>query len=204
MFSGCENLRAINVSNFDTTNLEDMSFMFHKCKYLTFIDCDDFIDGIHIADQLGQPYERSFKTLVSVGKSGGYFVFVLPIAAELDLKAAARAVGEKSVELLHVKDIKDVTGYIRGGCTAIGMKKKYPTVIDRSCLQFDEIIISGGALGVQLFLPPENFLKAAEAAAAENITEDISHIAEVKTPSSLGSVKCIVTETVILLALFRI
>lgn len=148
--------------------LEKMGLPFRANYYA----CDTFIDGIHIADQLGQPYERSYKTLVSVGKSGGYFVFVLPIAAELDLKSAARSVGEKSVELLHVKDIKDVTGYIRGGCTAIGMKKKYPTVIDRRCLQFDEIIISGGALGVQLFLSPETFLKAADAAAADIVRHE--------------------------------
>ena len=134
---------------------------------VNYYDCDTFIDGIHIADQLGQSYDQTFKTLVSVGKSGANYVFVLPIAEELDLKAAARAVGEKHVELLHVKDIKDVTGYIRGGCTAIGMKKKYPTVIDESCLLFDEIIISGGALGVQLFLSPEVFLKAADAVTAD-------------------------------------
>lgn len=150
--------------------LEKLGLPFRANYY----DCETFIDGVHIADQLGQPYEISFKTLVSVGKSGGYFVFVLPIAAELDLKAAARAVGEKSVELLHVKDIKNVTGYVRGGCTAIGMKKNYPTVIDSGCLQFDEIIISGGALGVQLFLSPETFLRAAGASAAEIVrqTED--------------------------------
>lgn len=134
---------------------------------VNFYDCDVFIDGIHIADRLGQSYDQTFKTLVSVGKSGANYVFVLPIAEELDLKAAARAVGEKHVELLHVKDIKDVTGYIRGGCTAIGMKKKFPTVIDESCLLFDEIIVSGGALGVQLFLSSEVFLKAADAVAAD-------------------------------------
>ena len=134
--------------------------------------CDAFIDGVHIADMLGQPYERSYKTLVSIGKNGGCFVFVLPIQAELDLKAAARAVGEKSVELLHVKDIKDATGYVRGGCTAIGMKKNYPTVIDKSCLSFDEIIVSGGALGVQLFLSPQTFLKAANATTADIIRHD--------------------------------
>ena len=137
-----------------------------------YYQCDAFIDGVHIADLLGQPYDRSFKTLVSAGKGGGYFVFVLPIAAELDLKAAARAVGEKSVELLHVKDIKNVTGYIRGGCTAIGMKKKHPTVIDESCLKFDEIIVSGGALGVQLFLSPKTFLAATDAAVADIVRHD--------------------------------
>lgn len=131
---------------------------------VNYYECDAFIDGIHIADQLGQPYEQTFKTLVSVGKNGGYYVFVLPIAEDLDLKKAAACVHEKNVELLHVKDIKNVTGYIRGGCTAIGMKKQFPTVIHESCMQFDEIIISGGALGVQLFIAPQDFVTAAKAA----------------------------------------
>ena len=125
-----------------------------------FYSCEEFIDGIHIADMLSQSYDMSFKTLVAVGKSKENYVFVLPIDRELDLKKAAKSVGEKSVELLHVKDIKDVTGYIRGGCTAIGMKKQFKTVIHSSCLDFDEIIISGGVLGVQLFLSPQDFLKA--------------------------------------------
>ncbi|MBR3552224.1 MAG: Cys-tRNA(Pro) deacylase [Clostridia bacterium] len=119
-------------------------------------DCDEFIDGVHIADQLGQPHERSFKTLVTSAKSGAHYVFVLPIAEELDLKKAAKAVGEKNVELLHVKDIRAVTGYIRGGCTPVGMKKQFPTVLDETALQFDEIIISGGMLGTQIFLDPRD------------------------------------------------
>lgn len=128
-----------------------------------FYSCEEFIDGIHIADMLSQSYDMSFKTLVAVGKSKENYVFVLPIDKELDLKKAAKSVGEKSVELLHVRDIKDVTGYIRGGCTAIGMKKQLKTVIHSSCLDFDEIIISGGALGVQLFLTPSDFLRATNA-----------------------------------------
>lgn len=133
-----------------------------------FYSCDEFIDGIHIADKLSQPYSISFKTLVAVGKSKENYCFVLPVDKELDLKKAAKSVGEKSVELLHVKDIKNVTGYIRGGCTAIGMKKQFRTVIHSSCLDYEEIIISGGALGVQLFITPDNFLVATDAK-SENI-----------------------------------
>ncbi|MBQ8600890.1 MAG: Cys-tRNA(Pro) deacylase [Clostridia bacterium] len=123
-------------------------------------ECEEFIDGVHIADQLGQPYEQSFKTLVAVGKSGGHYVFVLPIAQELDLKKAARTVGEKAVELIHVKEIFPLTGYIRGGCTPIGMKKQFPTVIDETASLFDEIIISGGRIGAQILIDPQELQKA--------------------------------------------
>ncbi|MGN0590016.1 Cys-tRNA(Pro) deacylase [Ruminococcus sp.] len=123
-------------------------------------ECKEFIDGVHIANMLGQDPAQSFKTLVCSGKGGGYYVFVLPVARELDLKKAARAVGAKAVELLPVKEINTVTGYIRGGCTAIGMKKQYPTVIDQSAADFDTIIISGGRIGSQIFLAPDDFIRA--------------------------------------------
>ncbi len=125
---------------------------------VNYYECDEFIDGIHIADKLSQRYDMSFKTLVAVGKSGENYVFVLPVHREVDLKKAAKSVGEKSVELLHVKDIKNVTGYIRGGCTPIGMKKQFKTVIHESVLDFDEIIVSGGALGIQLFISPKGLI----------------------------------------------
>ena len=132
-----------------------------KISYTPFYyECDEFVDGVHIADMLGQPYESSFKTLVMQGKSKNYFVFVLPIAEEVDMKKAARTVGEKSLEMVHVKDIQQVTGYIRGGVTSIGMKKKYPTVIDESATLFDTIIVSGGMLGTQIHLAPEDLRKA--------------------------------------------
>lgn len=138
---------------------------------VNYYECDEFIDGIHIADMLKQSYDVSFKTLVASGKSKEHYVFVLPIHKELDLKKAAKSVGEKSVELLHVKDIKDVTGYIRGGCTPIGMKKQFKTVIDESVLCFDEIIVSGGALGVQLFIAPDNLIKAVNASTGNIIMD---------------------------------
>ena len=126
---------------------------------VNYYECDEFIDGVHIADKLSQSYDMSFKTLVAVGKSKENYVFCLPVDKELDLKKAAKSVGEKSVELLHVKDIKNITGYIRGGCTPIGMKKQFKTVIHASAQEFSEIIISGGALGVQLFLKPDDLSK---------------------------------------------
>lgn len=132
-------------------------------------ECDEFIDGVTVADQLGQPYESSYKTLVAVGKSGGHYVFVLPIAEELDLKAAARAVGEKSVELIHVKEIFALTGYIRGGCTPIGMKKAFPTVIHESAAEFDTVIISGGRIGAQIILAPDDLVRVTRAKLADII-----------------------------------
>lgn len=122
-------------------------------------ECGEFIDGVHIADMLGQPHESSFKTLVAQGKGGGYYVFCIPIEEELDMKKAAKAAGEKSVELIAVKDINKVTGYIRGGCSPLGMKKQYPTVIDSSAEQFGEIVISGGRLGSQILLDPMDLVR---------------------------------------------
>ena len=124
-------------------------------EYQTY-ECDEFIDGITVADKIGLPHEQVYKTLVTTGKSGQHYVFVLPIAEELDLKKAAKAVGEKSVEMLHVKDITSVTGYVRGGCTAIGMKKQFPTVIDDSARNLKHMYVSGGKLGMQICLAPDD------------------------------------------------
>ena len=135
-------------------------------------ECAEFIDGVHVADALGQNYEQSFKTLVTLGKSGAHYVFVLPVHRELDLKKAAKAVGEKSVEMIHVKDIFPLTGYIRGGCTPLGMKKPFPTVIHDSVLQLDAVIISGGRIGAQIVLSPADLLRAANAKTADVIREE--------------------------------
>lgn len=123
-------------------------------------ECEEFIDGMQIADKLSLPYEKVYKTLVTVGSSKNYFVFVIPIAEELDLKKAAKSVGEKSVSMLHVKDINAVTGYIRGGCTAIGMKKQYVTRVDASAKGQETMIVSGGRIGSQIELKPDDLLKA--------------------------------------------
>lgn len=122
-------------------------------------ECDEFIDGMQIAYKLNQNPDVTYKTLVTVGKSRGYYVFVIPVNKELDLKKAAKAVNEKSVEMIHVKDINAITGYIRGGCTPVGMKKLYPTVIDSSAKDLDEIIISGGRIGSQIFISPRDLVK---------------------------------------------
>lgn len=143
--------------------LETMKIPYQHLTY----ECDEFVDGIQVADMLGMPYEKMYKTLVTVGNSKNYFVFVIPIAEELDLKAAARSVGEKSVEMIHVKDINSVTGYIRGGCTAVGMKKQYVTRIHSEAKELPEIIVSGGRIGSQLVLAPEDLARAAKAEFAD-------------------------------------
>jgi Cys-tRNA(Pro)/Cys-tRNA(Cys) deacylase len=122
--------------------------------------CDEFIDGIHTAEKLGQPLDETFKTLVAHGKSGDYYCFLLPVALELDLKKAAKSVGEKSVELLHVKDITKVTGYVRGGCTPIGMKKQFMTVVHNTAESLELFYISGGRIGTQIRLSPAELVKA--------------------------------------------
>ncbi|MBQ8612839.1 MAG: Cys-tRNA(Pro) deacylase [Ruminiclostridium sp.] len=123
-------------------------------------ECDEFVDGITVAEKLGQDPALTFKTLVAKGKSGNYYCFLLPVAMELDLKKAAKSVGEKSVELLHVKDINAVTGYVRGGCTPIGMKKQFMTVIHSSAEALQEFYISGGRIGTQIKLSPSALVDA--------------------------------------------
>ncbi|WP_036938282.1 Cys-tRNA(Pro) deacylase [Pseudobacteroides cellulosolvens] len=134
-----------------------------KVKYNTYAydHSDGLIDGVSVASKMGQPVERVYKTLVTQGTSRDYFVFVIPVAEELDLKAAARAVGQKAVEMIKVADINKVTGYIRGGCSPIGMKKEYKTVIDSSCETLDTIIVSAGKIGHQIELAPSDLIKLA-------------------------------------------
>lgn len=122
-------------------------------QFLTY-ESDGFLDGVSVATKLGQPLELTFKTLVAQGKTKTYYVFVIPVAEELDLKKAAKAVGEKSVEMLPVKDLTTVTGYVRGGCSPIGMKKQFLTVLDESAKQFENIMFSGGKLGMQIQMNP--------------------------------------------------
>lgn len=129
--------------------------------------CDAFIDGLHTAEKTGAPVEQSFKTLVARGKSKEYYVLVLPIAEEVDLKAAAKVLGEKSIEMIHVKDITAVTGYVRGGCSPLGMKKQYKTIIQESAEKYSEIYVSGGRIGSTIKVNPVDLALAADAAFAD-------------------------------------
>ena len=126
----------------DTSNIE--------YNVLTYKRNDGKIDGLSVASKIGKDPAIVYKTLVAEGNSGGIYVFVIPVKEELDLKKAEKITGDKKVELIHVKDINKYTGYIRGGCSPIGMKKSYPTYIEKSAELLDSIVVSGGKIGVQI------------------------------------------------------
>lgn len=117
---------------------------------------DGLLDGVSVAAKVGMPVEKVFKTLVTRGASKNIFVFVVPVALELNLKAAAKSVGEKSVEMIHVKEITPLTGYVKGGCSPIGMKKRYTTVVDASALLQETMVVSAGRIGDQIELSPQH------------------------------------------------
>ena len=127
------------------------------------------VGGVTVAASMGEDPACVYKTLVTQGASKNYFVFVIPVAAELDLKAAARSVGEKSVAMIHVADINKVTGYVRGGCSPVGMKKQYKTVFDESVLTQQKVYVSGGRIGTQVCCAPADLIRAARAATAKII-----------------------------------
>ena len=121
------------------------------------------LSGQHAAKAVGLPEEQVYKTLVARGERTGIHVFCIPVCCELDLKKAARAAGDKNMELIPVKELLPLTGYIRGGCSPVGMKKKYPTHFEEACQLFDLISVSAGARGHQMLLPPDQLAKLVEA-----------------------------------------
>lgn len=127
-------------------------------EILTYDSKDGKIDGVAVAGKIGRHASQVYKTLVAVGASKSLYVFVIPVEAELDLKKAAKEAGEKKVEMLPVKDIQKFTGYIRGGCSPIGMKKNYPTFLDDSAEGLETIIVSAGKIGFQVELAPDQLL----------------------------------------------
>lgn len=144
----------------------------HNVEYnvITYDNKDGKVDGISVAEKIGREQKFVYKTLVCQGSSKSIYVFVIPVVEELDLKKAAKAAKEKKVEMIAVKDILNITGYIRGGCSPIGMKKGYKTFIDKSAVSIDKIIVSGGKIGVQIEL---NVSELAKAVGAEY--EDVIH-----------------------------
>lgn len=133
---------------------------------LTYTVDETDLSGIHVAEELGFPMEKMFKTLVARGDKTGPLVFCIPVADELDLKHAAVITGNKRIEMVHVKDLLALTGYIRGGCSPIGMKKAFPTYVDESALQFEQITVSSGTRGAQLLLDRAALLQFIQAKTA--------------------------------------
>ena len=125
------------------------------------------LNGNHAAAAIGMPPEQVFKTLVARGEKTGINVFCIPVCCELDLKKAAKTAGDKNMEMVAVKDLLNLTGYIRGGCSPVGMKKKYPTYMDESCILWEEIAVSAGARGHQMVLPPEDLANLINAKLAD-------------------------------------
>ena len=127
------------------------------------------LNGMHAAEALNMPAEQVFKTLVARGERTGINVFCIPVCCALDLKKAAKAAGDKNMELIAVKELLPLTGYIRGGCSPVGMKKKYPTFMDETCTLWEEIAVSAGARGHQLILNPEALAQLVSAELADLI-----------------------------------
>ena len=130
---------------------------------------DDAVDGVTVAQMTGMDPAKVFKTLVARGASKTPYVFVIPVACELDLKKAAKAVGEKSIAMLHVSELTPLTGYVRGGCSPVGMKKQYKTVFDESVLAQEKVYVSGGRIGTQVCCAPADLIRAARATTAKII-----------------------------------
>jgi Cys-tRNA(Pro)/Cys-tRNA(Cys) deacylase len=125
------------------------------------------LGGEHVATVTGMNPDQVFKTLVARGEKQGILVFCIPVSCTLDLKKAAQAAGDKKVEMTHMKELLGLTGYIRGGCSPVGMKKKYPTFIDETAVLYDEIAVSGGARGLQMVLNPEDLIEYADITAVD-------------------------------------
>ena len=127
-------------------------------RFITF-ECEEALSGVDVAATLGEDPDRVFKTLVTEAKSGQHYVFMVPVACELDLKKAAAAVGEKAVAMIKARDLLPLTGYVHGGCSPIGMKSPYPTAIDETAQLYDAIMFSGGRIGCQVEMSPDDLAK---------------------------------------------
>ncbi len=150
-------LQVIKLANFKTNAMRILETNKIEYSIYTYESNGDY-DGCSVARKIGKDSAQVFKTLVTVAPSKKNYVFVVPVECELDLKLCAASVGEKSVEMIPVKDINKVTGYIRGGCSPIGMKKLYTTVVDETCLGFDTIVFSAGKIGYQVEISPRHLV----------------------------------------------
>jgi Cys-tRNA(Pro)/Cys-tRNA(Cys) deacylase len=149
--------------------LENLGIPFELCDYE--VDPDD-LSAVSVAKKVGMPPEQVFKTLLTTGGPSVYVFAVIPGDAEIDFKKLARAAGLRKAEMVHLKDVQPLTGYIRGGVTVFGAKKAYPVFVDETVILFDTISVSAGARGTQLLLKPDDYLRAAEAETAD-LTRDL-------------------------------
>ena len=136
-------------------------------ELITYEVDEEHLDACHVADQIGEDIRQVFKTLVLRGDRNGIFICVIPGNREVNLKSAARISGNKSAEMIHVRELLATTGYIRGGCSPIGMKRQFPTFIDSSCMDFDTIYVSAGVRGLQIQIAPNDLISVANARTAE-------------------------------------
>lgn len=145
-----------------------------KIKYIPheYVHGAEAVDGVTAAALIGAAPEKVFKTLVTRGASKGIYVFVIPVTDELDLKKAAKAVGEKSIAMIHVSELTGLTGYVRGGCSPVGMKKQYPTTYHSSALEQETIVVSAGKIGYQVELEPSELIKVTNGKIADITTEE--------------------------------
>ena len=139
------------------------------CREVFYAYDENDLSGNHAAQAIGYPHEQMYKTLVARGAKTGIHIFCIPVCTTLDLKKAARAARDKSIELVAMKELLSLTGYIRGGCSPIGMKKKYPTHFEETCLLYDEIAVSAGARGHQIILPPDRLVELVDGQLADLI-----------------------------------
>lgn len=139
------------------------------CREVFYAYDENDLSGNHAAQAIGYPPEQMYKTLVARGAKTGIHIFCIPVCTTLDLKKAARAARDKSIELVAMKELLSLTGYIRGGCSPIGMKKKYPTHFEETCLLYDEIAVSAGARGHQIILPPDRLVELVDGQLADLI-----------------------------------
>lgn len=139
------------------------------CREVFYAYDENDLSGNHAAQAIGYPPEQMYKTLVARGAKTGIHIFCIPVCTTLDLKKAARAARDKSIELVAMKELLSLTGYIRGGCSPIGMKKKYPTHFEETCLLYDEIAVSAGARGHQMILPPDRLVELVDGQLADLI-----------------------------------
>lgn len=140
----------------NAVRLVEQAGLSYRCRQYDFDESD--LSGLHAAESIGMPPEQVFKTLVARGEKRGIVVFCVPVCCELDLKKAAKAAGDKKIEMVHMKELLPLTGYIRGGCSPIGMKKVYPTFIDETAQLYEEIAVSAGMRGQQLILHPDDLI----------------------------------------------